>query len=236
MRRLSSGRTEAAVGCLCRLRDSFEAYDLKEQGEVSLVNLADVMKRAKVASPGISRTVLAFKLKLERLGLSSFTLPEFFEHFGMEIQELSGASVSVAEAFAMLRMHLSAADVRAAADCILRVIDTLLEHPTDPKYWQVNIRNEVILHFASHYSFSSTHSDKCGGYHNDADCTCAAASLWFLICCIVLSSKIALYLSHYLHLSQYFCFCLGPLGDAGQALEARGGQGPDDRCGVRATS
>lgn len=163
LRRLSSGRSEAAVGCLCRLRDSFEAFDPKELGEVSLTNLADVIKKAKVTSPGISRSMVAFKLKLERQGLASFTLPEFFEHFGIEIQELSKASVSVAESFAMLRMHLSAADVRAAADCVLRVIDTLLEHPSDPKYWQVNIRNEVshpVMLAASSVLHSSLETDE----------------------------------------------------------------------------
>ena len=126
-----------------RVRDAFEAFHSRNQGEVSLSDTAAVLKRAQLAGPGIAQSVTAFKLKLDRQSRGTFALPELYEHFGLDIQELSDASVSVSAAFSMLKMTLTAADVRAAADLVLRIIDSLLQHPNDPKYWQVDVRSEV---------------------------------------------------------------------------------------------
>ena len=143
IRRLSSGRTQSCVECIMRLRDAFEAFDTRNQGEVSCSDTAAVLKQAQLTGPGTAQSVTAFKLKLDRQSRGTFALPELYEHFGLDIQELSNASVSVSAAFSMLKMTLTATDVRAAADLVLRIIDSLLQHPNDPKYWQVNIRNEV---------------------------------------------------------------------------------------------
>jgi hypothetical protein len=43
----------------------------------------------------------------------------------------------------MLRMYLPSADVRAAADIILKILDNVLEHDSDSKYWRINVHNEV---------------------------------------------------------------------------------------------
>ena len=143
IRRLCSSRTDSVIDCITRVRDAFEALDTEERGEVSSSELAALLKNASVASSNVSSTLATFKAKLDRQARGTFSLPELFEQFGLALQELSESSISIAEAFAMLRMHLSATDVRAAADVVSKIIDNLVEHSSDPKYWHVNIRNEV---------------------------------------------------------------------------------------------
>ena len=145
IRRLCSSRTDATVDCIIRVRDAFEALDTEGQGEVSSSELKTLFRNAMAASSSVDHTLTAFKAKLDRQARGTVSLPELFEQFGLALQELSESSVSIAEAFAMLRMRLSAVDVRAAADVVMKVIDNLLEHSNDPKYWHVNIRNEVKM-------------------------------------------------------------------------------------------
>ena len=143
IRRLSSGRSESAVECIVRVRDAFESLDSRDLGEVSSSDVTALLKQAKITGPGVPHNVSAFKAKLDKQSRGTFVLPELYEQFGLDIQELSDASVSVSAAFSMMKMTLSAADVRAAADIVVRIIDALLEHPNDPKYWQLNVRSEV---------------------------------------------------------------------------------------------
>ena len=72
------------------------------------------------------------------------SLPEIIEHFGAELEELADSSVSIAESFAMLRMHLVNVDVRQAADLALKILDNILDHPNDPKLWKLNLKNEEM--------------------------------------------------------------------------------------------
>ena len=143
VRRLCSSRSDATIDCVTRVRDAFETLDPDERGEISSSSLKDLLKHSKISSPSVDRAVISFTSKLERQARGTFSLPELFEQFGLEFQEISESSVSIAEAFAMLRMRLSATDVRAAADAVRTILDNLLEHSSDPKYWHVNIRNEV---------------------------------------------------------------------------------------------
>ena len=145
MRRICVGRSEGVVLTVCGVRDAFDSLDTKDKGELSTSLLDSLLKQSGPSPPSSSlhRAAQAFKTKLVRQGRGTFSLPDFFEECGHAVQEQSGASVSVAEAFAMLRMHLSSTDVRACADFVIKIIDNLVEHPTDPKYWQVNVKNEV---------------------------------------------------------------------------------------------
>ena len=72
------------------------------------------------------------------------SFPEIIEHFGAELEELADSSVSIAESFAMLRMHLVNVDVRQAADLALKILDNILDHPNDPKLWKLNLKNEEM--------------------------------------------------------------------------------------------
>ena len=143
IRRLCSSRSDATVDCITSLRDAFEVLDTDGRGEVSSTGLKALLISAKISSPSVDHLLVTFKSKLDRQARGTFSLPELFEQIGPALKELCDSSVSVAEAFAMLRMQLSATDVRAAADAVRKVLDTLLEHVSDPKYWQVNVRNEV---------------------------------------------------------------------------------------------
>jgi hypothetical protein len=126
VRRLVAGRPEAVADCVGRVRDAFDAVDADERGEVSASDVAALVKKAQLGSTTVDLKVKTFLVQLGKQGRSVFSLPELVEHFGPEMQELADASVSVAEAFAMLRMHLPAADVRLSADLALKVRPYLL--------------------------------------------------------------------------------------------------------------
>jgi hypothetical protein len=121
MRRLCAGRSEAVGDCLARVRDAFEALDYDGRGEVSTSDVGALFQKAHISTTSLEHTVLAFTARLDKQARDCFSLPELVEGFGAELQELADASVSVSEAFAMLRMHLPAADVRLAADLALKV-------------------------------------------------------------------------------------------------------------------
>jgi Ca2+-binding EF-hand superfamily protein len=121
VRRLVAGRPEAVADCVGRVRDAFDALDADERGEVSASDVAALVKKAQLGSTTVDLKVKTFLVQLGKQGRSVFSLPELVVHFGPEMQELADASVSVAEAFAMLRMHLPAADVRLSADLALKV-------------------------------------------------------------------------------------------------------------------
>ena len=63
-------------------------------------------KPAEISSVTLEPKIKSFLVRLEKQSRGAFSLPEFVEHFGADLQELADSSVSVAEAFAMLRMHL----------------------------------------------------------------------------------------------------------------------------------
>ena len=121
MRRLCAGRSEAVGDCLGRVRDAFEALDGDGHGEVATADVGALFTKAHIGTASLEHTVQAFTARLDKQARDSFSLPDLVEAFGAELQELADASVSVSEAFAMLRMHLPAADVRLAADLALKV-------------------------------------------------------------------------------------------------------------------
>ena len=121
VRRLVAGRPDAVAACVGRVRDAFDALDTDERGEVSASDVGRLLKQAEVGSATVDLKVKTFLARLSKQARAVCSLPEVVEHFGPELQELADASVSVSEAFAMLRMHLPAADVRLAADLALKV-------------------------------------------------------------------------------------------------------------------
>jgi Ca2+-binding EF-hand superfamily protein len=139
VQRLCAGRGEALTTLVCAVRDAFEALDDAQVGEVYLQNAGQVLSKAGVAPARAETALKTFREKMDRQGRVAFFLPEVFEAFGAVLEESQrGGSVSIAEAFAMLRLYLSHTEVHAAADLAVRVVDNILGHPKDPKYWQIN--------------------------------------------------------------------------------------------------
>ena len=142
VRMLSAGRSEALMDTITRIRDSFEALDADKCGEVSKTDLDDLFRAAKIPATAIELPLTKFKERLERQSRGRFSLPEIFEHFGPSVQEFADASVSVAEAFAMLRLYHSTTDVRLAADMAIKIVDNILSKADDSKFWQVNVKSD----------------------------------------------------------------------------------------------
>ena len=142
IRRLSSGRTEQMMTTIGAVRDAFESSAGFRDGEASLTDLEEIFRKAKVPPQSTQLAINKFTDRLKKTGRGTFSLPEMFEFFGSIIQEAGDSSVSVAEAFAMLRLHYNAADVRGVADMALKVTSNILDHTNDSKFWLVNIRSE----------------------------------------------------------------------------------------------
>ena len=143
VRRLTAGRSEALAKTIGAIRDAFEAkLKSPEDSEVSLTDIEDIFVQAKASSPAVSLSAKKFSERLKRQGRGTFSLPELFEFFGSIVQETGEGSVSIAEAFAMMRLHYNTADVRLIADMAQKVVENILQHTDDSKYWLVNIKSE----------------------------------------------------------------------------------------------
>jgi Ca2+-binding EF-hand superfamily protein len=141
--RLCAGRSGTVVGFISKIRESFETFDASNSGLVSASSLSDIFRLSNLAFDGLGQMVKNFTFRLKQQSRETFSLPELFEFFGHNIQEYGEGTLSVSEAFAMLRMHCSASDIRLGTDMMLLIIDNILNHPTDSKFWTVNIRSEV---------------------------------------------------------------------------------------------
>jgi Ca2+-binding EF-hand superfamily protein len=141
--RLTLRRPKSTTSIICSIRDSFEALDVDSTGNVGINCLPALLKQV----PGLNFAVLvqpvkSFSERIQLQGRKSFALPELFEYFGPQIQEAGEGSLSVEDAFSLLALRNSLADVRGAALRVLNVVEKILENPTEPKYWSLNINNE----------------------------------------------------------------------------------------------
>ena len=142
--RLCSGRSKNAVAVITSIRDAFEALDSDNNGDVSVSNTADLFKGCEGLNiGGLGAPIYAFVERLKKQGRGTFSLPELFESFGSYIQDAGEKSISVSEAFSMLRLHNSIADVRLTAGKLVEIIDKILQNSSDPKYWVLNVKSEV---------------------------------------------------------------------------------------------
>jgi hypothetical protein len=138
VRRLCAGRSDQIIDCVGKLRTAFEKLDENNTGELSISRLVDVLADAEVPVSSMMAVVERFQDILSQQGRGRFSFPEIFEHFGPRLQEYAESSISIAEAFSMLRLHCSAADVRLTADLCFKILDNIITHPADHKYWQIN--------------------------------------------------------------------------------------------------
>lgn len=143
IRRLCVGRSETIVIMIAKIRDAFEYLDDADVKEVDCSNIYDIFKRSDILTTSIEMLVNKFIDKLKKQGRDKFTLPEVFEHFGSILQEMSDSTVTIPEAFALLRLNLPVPEVTSAAHVAMKIIDNILNHVNDSKYWQINIKSEV---------------------------------------------------------------------------------------------
>ena len=144
--RLCAGRTASVVGYITKIREAFESFDATNSGSVSIQNLAEIFKLSNISFDTLGSMIKNFAFRLKQQSRETFLLPEVFEFFGASIQEYGEGTLSVTEAFAMIRMHCNPTDIRLAADMMLLIIDNIINHPTDSKFWHVNVKSEVFHH------------------------------------------------------------------------------------------
>jgi Ca2+-binding EF-hand superfamily protein len=136
--RLCAGRSSGAIGIITKIRDLFEAEDERSDGSIHIDKVNTILKNVGISSSNFDK----FKEKVSKLRHGSVVLPDIFEQFGMEILEVASQSASVSEAFAMLRFHCSAQEVREAAETALKIVDNILLNPENPKFWRINVASE----------------------------------------------------------------------------------------------
>jgi hypothetical protein len=143
--RLSAGRSAPTVTCITKIRDVFESIDVNSEGFIHVDKVEDIFRAVGIPSVSVQPYLEKFKERMDKVKLGQIVLPDLFEHFGIIIQETGDYTVTVSEAFAMLRFQCDAQDVRAAAETSLRVIDNMLKNQENPKYWRINVTSEVIF-------------------------------------------------------------------------------------------
>ncbi|CAN0066047.1 unnamed protein product, partial [Hapterophycus canaliculatus] len=74
------------------------------------------------------------------------SLAEVLAAFGFVFEGV-GAAVkpSVAEAFAMLRLHALPAEARAAGEATKRYVDNVISAPGDASFWRISTKNDVFF-------------------------------------------------------------------------------------------
>eukprot|EP00903_Cladosiphon_okamuranus_P006300 g6178.t1 len=77
---------------------------------------------------------------------STASLAEILATFGF-VFESTGAAVkpSVAEAFAMLRLHAQPAEARAAGEAAKRYVENVITAPGDARFWRINAHNDAFF-------------------------------------------------------------------------------------------
>ncbi|CAM9744831.1 unnamed protein product [Scytosiphon promiscuus] len=77
---------------------------------------------------------------------STVSFAEILAAFGFVFEGV-GAAVkpSVAEAFAMLRLHALPAEARAAGEAAKRYVDNVISQPGDATFWRINVKNDVFF-------------------------------------------------------------------------------------------
>ncbi|KAJ1409004.1 hypothetical protein B484DRAFT_403358 [Ochromonadaceae sp. CCMP2298] len=142
VRRLCAGRGDALVQSVAKLRAAFEELDTNSTAEVPVSQLSDVFYKAQYPISSMQTQLQRFRERLEQQMRGTFSLPEVFEHFGPHIQDAAESAVSVAEAFSMMRMHCSTTEVRLASDLCSRIVEGVLAHPHESKFWLINVRGQ----------------------------------------------------------------------------------------------
>ncbi len=145
IQRLCSGRSAALEDVIVRIRDAFESLDPDKIGEVSISSIKDIFRTAKLSNASLDLGVKSFTEKMKRQSRGKFSFPEIFEFFGPVIQDAADATVSIAEAFAMLRLHLATADIRLCADMAMKVVDNVINNANNSKFWQINVKSEEFF-------------------------------------------------------------------------------------------
>ena len=142
IRRLCSGRSNSLVECISKIREAFEIQDHGDSGDASVSTIHELFKIANINFDHLDEMVQKFLKRLEQQMRGRYSLPEVFEFFGANIQEFADASLTVMEAIAIFRMNASSAEIRLAAEMANKILNNIIEHSNDRKYWQVNMQSE----------------------------------------------------------------------------------------------
>jgi Ca2+-binding EF-hand superfamily protein len=140
--RLVAGRSEKVVDCIAKIRDGFEVLDEEARGSIPVEKVGDLLRAAGLSPAVVSSHLSNFNAHSLRLKREEASLPDLIEHFGLLIMDICDASVSVGEAMAMFRLHCETAVIRAAVDSVIRILDNIIAHSDNSKYWKVNILHE----------------------------------------------------------------------------------------------
>jgi Ca2+-binding EF-hand superfamily protein len=145
VRRISAGRSARTTECISKLRDNFESIDTEGLGYVPIDRVGDILRHASIPPSSYQYALQQYLSKSQYNKQSTAILPELFSQFGSIISESCESGVSIADSLAMFRLYHDSTTIRGAVDLTLRIIDNVLGHADDPKYWRININSDVSV-------------------------------------------------------------------------------------------
>lgn len=167
VRRLCVGRPPNVQELICRARDEFEKRDVNRTGVLSPEQARSVVAALKLdVGDGPMRNVVhrlfhntgREKNRKEAKSSSKETdsndeemeresravsMPEFFAIAGPLIEAASESTLTVASAFARLRIKCTPSEVRAAGELAAQYLRNVLAHPRENRRWRVAVTNRI---------------------------------------------------------------------------------------------
>ncbi|RYH28863.1 hypothetical protein EON65_10590 [archaeon] len=142
--RLCAGRSDAVVNVIGKIRNAFELLDREKHGYLPSSYIHKIFHETQITPNEISSLIIKFLTRMESSASASFSLIEVFEFFGSCLQQYAESILSVGEATSLLRLRLDNNAVYKALKLSLSVAENILDHPTERKYWFVNIDAETF--------------------------------------------------------------------------------------------
>jgi hypothetical protein len=138
---MCAGRSDVVCQSVTKIRSAFEQIDVNNDGEIPLSLMKDLITLADLPLERLREPLKRFEKRLADQRRAAVSLPDIFEHFGLVVQEVAEASISVSDAVSVFTLKHSNADVRLACEAVMSVLENILSHEEDPSRWSLNIAN-----------------------------------------------------------------------------------------------
>jgi Ca2+-binding EF-hand superfamily protein len=137
--RLCAGRSSSVINCVGKLRNAFETLDTNNAGFLPLSYCIRLFNEAQIMSNEINSMITKFENRMQQSATNVFSLPEVFEYFGAALQQYAENMLSLNEAVSLFRLRFSTNDVHRALKLALNIVENVINHPNQNKYWYINI-------------------------------------------------------------------------------------------------
>ena len=144
IQKICTGRSKKVIDMITSIRDQFDDFDKMEKGEIYMEELYKILNSFNFKKQSvIDKVCESLKEHIHQQGRNTVLLPEIFEYFGMIIQETGDAILDIKEVYALLRTHLSTSEVRNMSNYVIKLIDNIILHDTENKFWSINTLSDV---------------------------------------------------------------------------------------------